>query len=133
MKTNREAIEREIITFLDTHSTKKGDGSQPGCGLQHGIACALGTCNNNTPRVTPIDFFNDGLTLWMLGDPGGKLGNIRANPNVAVGIYTPMDHTKENRSIQLWGKAELVTKRHQEELFMERVERFGILDAIKKS
>jgi len=133
MDKSKEAIEREIIEFLDENSTKKGDGSLPGCGLKHGIACALGTSNNNIPRVTPVDFFNDGLTLWILGDPGGKLGNIRSNPNVAVGIYTRMDHSKENRSIQLWGKASLVTKRHQEELFMKMVEKFGILDAIKKA
>jgi hypothetical protein len=133
MAKSKEAIEKEIITFLDENSTKKGDGSLPGCGLQHGIACALGTCNNNMPRVTPVDFFNDGLTLWILGDPGGKLGNIRSNPNVSVGIYTRMDHAEENRSIQLWGKASLITRRHHEELFMKTVEKFGILDAVKKS
>jgi len=133
MGKSKEDIEKEIIRFLDENSTKKGDGTLPGCGLRHGISCALGTCRNNIPRVTPIDFFNDGLTLWMLGDPGGKLGNIRSNPNVAVGIYTRMDHSQENRSIQLWGKARLVTKRYQEELFMKIVEKFGILDAIKKA
>ena len=133
MEKSKEEMEKEIIRFLDENSTKKGDGTLPGCGLRHGNACALGTCHNDFPRVTPIDFFNDGLTLWMLGDPGGKLGNIRSNPNVAVGIYTRMDHSKENRSIQLWGKASLVTKRHQEELFMRIVEKFGILDAIKKA
>ena len=133
MERSKEEIEKEIIRFLDENSTKKGDGTLPGCGLNHGIACALGTCKNNIPRVTPIDFFNDGLTLWMLGDPGGKLGNIRSNPNVSVGIYTRMDHSKENRSIQLWGEASLVSLRHQKELFMEMVEKFGILDAIKRA
>ena len=44
-----------------------------------------------------------------------------------------MDHAEENRSIQLWGKAHLVTKRHQEKLFMETVKKFGILDAIQKA
>jgi len=133
MAKSKEEIEKEIIRFLDENSTHKGDGTQPGCGLRHGIACALGTSKNNLPRVTPIDFFNDGLTLWMIGDPGGKLGNIRSNPNVAVGIYTRMDHSIENRSIQLWGKASLVTYRTQKELFMERITKFGLLDAIKRT
>ena len=133
MEKSNEEIEREIVRFLDENSTHKGDGTQPGCGSKHGIACALGTCKNNLPRVTPIDFYNDGLTLWMIGDPGGKLGNIRSNPNVAVGIYTRMDHSKENRSIQLWGKASLLTKRQQEELFMETITKFGILDAFRQA
>jgi nitroimidazol reductase NimA-like FMN-containing flavoprotein (pyridoxamine 5'-phosphate oxidase superfamily) len=133
MRKNKAEIKNEIIKFLDENSTKKSDKPLPGCGLKHGIACALGTCKNNIPRVTPIDFFNDGLTLWMIGNAGGKLGNIRSNPKVAVGIYTRMDHAKENRSIQLWGKASLITKRGQKELFMKIITKFGILDAIKKS
>lgn len=129
----KEEIEKEIIRFLDENSTHKGDGTQSGCGLKHGIACALGTSKNNIPRVTPVDFFNDGLTLWMIGDPGGKLVNIRSNPNVAVGIYTRMDHSVENQSIQLWGKASLITYRTQKELFMERITKFGLLDAVKRA
>jgi len=100
MAKSKEEIEKEILSFLDLNSTHKGDGTQPGCGLQHGLACALGTCRDNLPRVTSVDFFNDGLNIWILGDPGGKIVNIRANPNVAVGIYTRMDHSVENRSIQ---------------------------------
>lgn len=133
MRKDRKEIEKEIISFLDSNSTKRGDGNLPGCGLRHGIACALGTCKNNIPRVTPVDFFNDGLTLWILGDPGGKLGNIRSNSKVAVAIYSPMDHSEENRSLQLWGKAQLVTKRHQEELFAKIITKFGILGAIRKA
>lgn len=133
MGKSREEIEKEIISFLSRTSTQKGDGTLPGCGLKHGNACALGTCRDNIPRVTPVDFFNEGLTLWILGDPGGKLGNIRANPQVSVAIYTPMDHSKENRSLQLWGNATLVMKRHQEKLFQETIEKFGILGAIRKT
>jgi len=84
------------------------------------------------PRVTPIDYYNDGLTLWMLGDPGEKLADIRANPNVSVAIYTHTDRSKENRSIRLWGKASLVTYHEQKELFMEVITKLGILDSFKK-
>ena len=132
MAKSKEEIEKEILGFLDENSTHKGDGTLPGCGLRHGIACALGTCKNNLPRVTPIDFFNDGLTLWIMGNAGGKLGNIRSNPNVSVGIYTRMDHSVENRSIQLWGKASLLTYRKQKEQFMEIVTKFPMLDAIRQ-
>lgn len=133
MAKSKEEIEKEILRFLDENSTHTGDESLPGCGLRHGIACALGTCKDNTPRVTPLDFFNDGLNIWILGDPGGKLVNIRANPKVAVGIYTRMDHSVENRSIQLWGKASLITYRKQKEAFMAMATKFDIINAVKRA
>lgn len=133
MAKSKEEVKKEILKYLDENSTHPGDGTQSGCGLRHGIACALGTSKNNIPRVTPIDFFNDGLNLWMMGNVGGKLVNIRSNPNVSVGIYTRMDHSVENRSVQLWGKASLITYRQQKEQFMETVtNKFPMLDAIKQ-
>ena len=132
MERTRQEIEKEIIKFLDEHSSKRADPSQSGSGLSFGTPCALGTSRDNMPRVTPIDFYNEGLTLWILGDPGEKLADIRSNPNVSVGIYTHTDRSKENRSIRLWGKASLVTYREQKELFMEVITRLGILDSFKK-
>jgi len=134
MKKTKEQIEAEIIGYLDETATHPGDGSQSGCGLRHGIACALGTSRkgSDVPRVTPVDFHHDGLTLWILADPGGKLGNIRSNRNVSVAVYSPMDHAQDNRSIQLFGKATLVTLRYQEEEFMNSIKRMGLLDAITR-
>jgi len=133
MERTREEIEREIIKFLDEHSTKRADPSDPNGGIKPGTPCALGTSKDNIPRVTPIDFYNDGLTLWMTGDPGEKLATIRSNPNVSVGIYTKSDRSKENRSIMLKGKASLVTYREQKDLYMEVVGKIGILGTIKKA
>ncbi len=124
MERTKEEIEKEIIGFLDENSTKK---SKPGS------SCALGTSKDDVPRVTPIDFYNDGLTLWMIGDPGGKLADIRSNPNVSVGIYSRTERSNENRYIRLWGKASLLTYREQKELFMEVITTFGILDGFKKA
>ena len=124
MERTREEIEKEIIKFLDESSSKE---SKPGS------ACALGTSKDNIPRVTPIDFYNDGLTLWMTGDPGEKLATIRSNPNVSVGIFSPVDRSKENRSIMLKGKASLVIKRKQEAIYMEVITKLGILDMFKKA
>ncbi len=124
MERTRKEIEKEIIEYLDENSTKI---SKPGS------SCALGTCKDDIPRVTPIDFYNDGLTLWMTGDPGGKIENIRANPNVSVSIYSPIDRSKVNRSIMLKGKASLVTYREQKDLYMEVITKIGILDMLKKA
>ena len=133
MGRTKEEIEKEIIKLLDENSSKKGDPSQPGFEINFGTPCALGTSKNDIPRVTRIDFYNDELTLWMSGEPGGKMENIRANPNVSVAIYSPHDRSKENRSIMLKGKASLVTYREQEELYMEVITKFGILDSLKQA
>ncbi len=133
MERTKEEIEREIVKFLDEHSTKRADPSDPDGGIKPGTPCALGTSRDNIPRVTPIDFYSDGLTLWMTGDPGEKLATIRSNPNVSIGIYTKPDRSKENCSIMLKGKASLVTYREQKALYMKVVSKIGILGTIKKA
>lgn len=133
MERTREEIEKEILKFFDEHSTKRADPSDPNGGIKPGTPCALGTSKDNIPRVTPIDFYNDGLTLWMTGDPGEKIATIRANPNVSIGIYTKIDHSKENRSIMLKGKASLVTYREQKDLYVEVITKIGILGMLKKA
>jgi len=133
MARTKEEIEKKILEFLDASSSKKADPSDPHGGIRPGIACALGTSRDNIPRVTPIDFYNDGLTLWMTGDPGEKLENIRLNPNVSIGIYSTIDRPKENRSIMLKGKASLITYREQKELYMEVITKLGILDMLKQA
>jgi hypothetical protein len=124
MIRTKEEIEKEILIFLDENSTKK---------TRPGTPCTLATCVDNIPRAIPMSFYIDGLTLWMSGDPGGKMENIRTNPNVSVAIYSPHDRSKENRSIMLRAKASLVTYHKQEELYMEVITKFGILDSLKQA
>jgi hypothetical protein len=125
-----EELEKEIIEFLDRTATKPGGTrTKVGCNLKHGRACALGTCINNEPRVTPVDFFHEGMTIWIAGEPGGKIANIMRNPNVALGIYEPVDHSVEQKSLQLWGKAELINHKNNPEEFQKRIEVFGIKEA----
>ena len=71
--------------FLDDASSKPGATDKPGCPLNHGLACVLCTVHDGMPRATPIDFFVDGMTLWLAGEPGLKIRNIRSNAQVAVG------------------------------------------------
>lgn len=131
MERTREEVEKEILEFLNEHSSKKRDLSKP-AGANYGIPCALGTCRDNIPRVTLIDFYNVGLTLWMVGDPGEKLAEMRANPIVSIAIYGGMDRTKGHKSLRLLGKASLVTYAEQEQLYMEMITQFGLLDSFKK-
>ena len=112
-------LEKELIDFLDSMSDKPGGKrTKPGCNIIHGKACALGTCVDDMPRVTPIDFFSEGLIVWIAGEPGGKIANIMRNPKVSVGIYEPVDHSKEQKSLQIFGTAELINmKNDPDELY----------------
>ena len=68
----------------------------------------------------------------MVGEPGKKIANIRSNPNVAIGIYHPMDHSKHNRSLQIRGKAKLINLTSHRREFLGRAEQFGISLALEK-
>ncbi len=50
----------------------------------------LCTCNNNIPRATPLDFYNDGLDIYMTPAGGAKVKNLKVNPIASIGIYTPL-------------------------------------------
>jgi Pyruvate/2-oxoacid:ferredoxin oxidoreductase delta subunit len=131
MKANREA-EMEIIAFIDKYSTRPGGDNLPGCGLDHGGACALGTCVNGRPRVTPVDYHSEGMIIWVMGDPGGKCANLRANPEVSLGIYARFDHTIEHRSLQLWGRVSLFTRASHEQLYMDKMAKHGLTESTRR-
>ena len=127
-----EELEAELIAFLDSMSNHPGGKrTKPGCNLKHGQACALGTCVDNKPRVTPIDLYSDGMTIWIAGEPGGKIANIMRNPDVSVGVYEPVDHSKEQKSLQVWGTAELVNLKNNPEEFNKRCDQFGLNEALR--
>lgn len=127
-----QELERELIAFIDAMSNHPGGKrTKPGCNLKHGKACALGTCVDNKPRVTPIDLYSDGLTPWLAGEPGGKIANIMRNPNVSLGIYEPVDHSKEQKSLQIWGTAQLINLQNNPEEFNRKFTAFGIDEALK--
>jgi len=129
---SKKQLQREIIQFLNEASSKGGTSKKPGCPLRHGLACVLATVHDGIPRATPVDFFNDGLAIWIAGEPGLKIRNIRECPGVAVGIYHPMDHSKPNRSLQILGTARLINYSHNRTTFMTRLKKMGVYDAAKK-
>jgi len=126
------ALEQEIIAFLMAKATHSGGAhSSPGCNLRHGKACVLATCHNNMPRATPVDFFCDGsFAIWISAEPGGKIANIMRNPQVAAGVYDPVDHSIEQKSMQLWGTAELINLKNNPDVFMSKMHEFGLDEAM---
>ena len=101
--------------------------------MTHHNALVLATCANNKPRATVLEFLNEGLTIYIIGEPGGKIANIKRNPNVSATIYEqPMDHSKCQKSLQIFGAAELITIRNNPRLFKSRATKYKLLDIGKK-
>ncbi len=83
--------------------------------------CVLSTCRENVPRSTPILFRSKGFTLYMAGEPGRKLGNIKLNPRVSVALFDPKSEFSEEihdiTGLQISGHARLIGK--EESGFMD--------------
>jgi len=131
---SREELEKEILNFFDSTSGKVEPNPGPhSCGIKHRTSLVLATSYDDEPRATPLEFFNEGFTLFIFGEPGGKIANIKRNPKVCATIYEqPLDHSKTQRSIQIWGKAELISVRNDKKTYMEKVDKWNLRDIGKK-
>lgn len=130
-KSSRQ-LKQEILHYLRETSTKGVSSRKLDSKLKHGEGCVLATSRNNVPRATPTDFFSDGLTIWIAGEPGVKIRNIRSNQRVAVGIYQRMVPGKINRSLQVQGKATLFNLKNHRKVFIAQVKKLGIFSAVEK-
>jgi len=98
-----------------------------GCGMLHRTALVLATSYKDMPRATALEFFNEGLTLYVLGVPGGKIANVKRNPRVSAFIYEqPMDHSKTQPSLQIFGTADLITVRSNPRLFKAKMKKWNL-------
>jgi uncharacterized pyridoxamine 5'-phosphate oxidase family protein len=89
---SREELEKEIIDYLSKR--------QP---------CSLATCGKDgAPRISVVDYVNEGLTIYIFSEGGGKFKNLKENNRVAVGIGTGSKALK-TRGINIWGIAEVFT------------------------
>ena len=82
----------------------------------------LCTCSDNIPRATPMDFYMDKdsneFNIYVGPAPGRKVKNIEQNPNVSIGIYTPMDTGKiQGMQITASGKERLIFLREGDKDF----------------
>ena len=71
--------------------------------------CVLATCGSNGPIASPIEYWSDGLELYMLPDPGTpKLKAMQADPRVSVAVHHPYHGWHSARGVQLFGRAEII-------------------------
>ncbi len=73
----------------------------------------LCTSQNDVPRATPMDFYmeknSESFNIYVGLAPGRKIDNIKKNPIVSIGIYTPMDTGKiQGMQITATGKERLI-------------------------
>jgi hypothetical protein len=135
MKTKAEktqaAIRRDIVEFLNATSGRVDPNPGPSsCGIRHRNALVLATCYGSRPRATVLEFFNEGMTIYVFGEPGGKIANIKRNPQVSAIVYEqPLDHGALQKSLQLFGRAELITVRNNPRLFWSKIRKWH-MDAV---
>lgn len=102
-KMPKEVLKKEIRNFLDKRKV-----------------LVLCTCSNNIPRATPMDFYTekDSFNIYVGLAPGRKIKNIEENPNISIGIYTPMSEGKiQGMQITTSGKENLIFLREGDEEF----------------
>ena len=76
--------------------------------LQEQKICTLATCAQNIPRSTPVRYRSQGLTVYILTEGGGKVKNIRDNPNVSLSIVGEYTGFQSVTGLQAWGKAGII-------------------------
>ncbi|MCR5621690.1 MAG: pyridoxamine 5'-phosphate oxidase family protein [Treponema sp.] len=93
--------------------------------------CVLGTGSGNTVRCTPVDYaYHDGA-IWVFTEGGRKFSSLEHNANVSVAVFQAGGSMGNLHSLQIQGKAEVVTPWSAE---YERAagQRHIPLDALKK-
>ncbi len=100
---SQEDLKKEIRNFLDKRKV-----------------LVLCTCSNNIPRATPMDYYTekDNFNIYVGPAPGRKIKNMEENPNISIGIYTPLSEGKiQGMQITASGKHRLIFLKEGDEGF----------------
>ena len=60
------------------------------------------------PRISVVDYLNEGLAIYIFSEGGGKFKNLQENNRVAIGIGTG-SRAVTTRGVNIWGIAEVFT------------------------
>ena len=106
-KMPEDELKREIREYLDKRKV-----------------LVLCTCSNNIPRATPMDFYTDqdSFNIYVGPAPGRKVKNIEENPEISIGIYTPISEGKIQGMQITSGKENLIFLKEGDEEF-EKVQK----------
>jgi len=114
-RPSREELETEIIDYLSNNKI-----------------CSLATCGKDGwPRISVVNYMNDGLVIYIFSEGVDKFKNLRENNRVAVGIGTG-SKAANTRGINIWGIAEVFDAEADE--FDHGMKIFGpVLDDMQKA
>lgn len=130
----KKQLEREIIEFLDkTCGLPDHKPGKHSCGMLHRNCLVLSTSYKDAPRATPLEFFHEDLTIYIFGEPGGKIANIKRNKKVCAAVYEqPLDHSKHQKSLQIFGTAELLSMESDPDIFKAKAKKWNLYAVINK-
>ncbi len=90
---SKKELEKEILDYINKQTL-----------------CSLATCGNDgAPRISLVDYINEGLTLYIFSEGGEKFNNLKENKRVAVGIGTG-SKAISTRGVNIWGIADVFTE-----------------------
>ena len=94
----------------------------------------LSTCRKNAPRATPLGYFSEGLTVFVLSEGGAKFQNLKENKKVSFSIAEPYFVAKDffgNKGLQAWGTAKVYSKKKNPGQFAEALKRMNIKNIVR--
>ena len=100
-----EDFEKELVKYINEHN------------VLH-----LATCKDNVARSTILEYANNGLTVYIFSEGGGKIGNIKENSNVSYTIADPYNSVEDffsAKGLQVWGEASIFKRNDDQERFRE--------------
>jgi len=130
----KSSFEQLNIKLIDTIDEKKFKEVVIEYLNQHNVL-HLATCRDNEPRSTPLEYFNNGLTVYVLSEGGGKFANLKINPKVSFSIsdpYEPIEDFIGFTGLQVWGIASTFKKNTDLKRFEEILKYRRNLDELKK-
>jgi nitroimidazol reductase NimA-like FMN-containing flavoprotein (pyridoxamine 5'-phosphate oxidase superfamily) len=133
-KKSKLRVKKEILEFLkSTCGLPSNNLNKYPCGTHHRNCLVLATCHKNIPRATPLEFFNEGLDLYIFAEPSTKIANIKRNPLVSAAIYQqPLDHSLLQKSLQIFGRAELINMQNNPRLFKAKAKKWNLYVCTEK-
>lgn len=111
-KLTQEGLFSEIVEYINSNNV-----------------CTLAFAYNNVPRATPLEYRNDGATIYAVSEGLSyqhyqkgerdkvrewKLMFLERNQRCCVGIASPYFGISSTRGLQIWGKAQVFHKGDKE-------------------
>ena len=125
--TREKALfERFNITLIDSIDEKGLEEVIIEYLSQHNVL-HLATCRDGEPRSTPLEYFNNGLTVYISSEGGGKFANLKVNPKVSYSIcdpYKPVEDFFGAKGLQVWGVASTFKKNDDPEKY-EQIRKYS--------